>query len=123
MRCAQWAVRDCLPTAAYPVPQSVTEREQSCRSLIIEPEQIGRIGAARSYADRADGGARISQLWAPLGIFGRLAQAKVDPGCCQLPVVSVRCRRLEWGIWTSVRGGGSPGMLTWGRAGGSAPTS
>jgi hypothetical protein len=25
-----------------------------------------------------------------LGIFGRLAQAKVDPGCCQLPVVSVR---------------------------------
>jgi hypothetical protein len=40
MRCAQWAVRDCLPTAAYPVPQSVTEREQSCRSLIIEPEQI-----------------------------------------------------------------------------------
>ena len=29
-----------------------------------------------------------------LGIFGRLAQAKVDPGCCQLPVVSVRRRRL-----------------------------
>ena len=40
MRCAQWTVRDCLPTAAYPVPQSVTEREQSCPSLIIEPEQI-----------------------------------------------------------------------------------
>jgi hypothetical protein len=40
MRCAQRAVRDCLPTAAYPVPQSVTEHEQSCRSLIIELEQI-----------------------------------------------------------------------------------
>jgi hypothetical protein len=39
-----------------------------------------------------------------LGIFGRLAQAKVDPGCCQLPVVSVRCRRLEWGIWTQSAG-------------------
>jgi hypothetical protein len=53
-----------------------------------------------------------------VGIFGRLAQAKVDPGCCQLPVVSVRRRRLEWGIWTLVRGGGSPGMLTWGEPAG-----
>ena len=43
------------------------------------------------------------------GIFGRLAQAKVDPGCCQLPVVSVQCSRLEWGIWTSVRGVEAPG--------------
>ena len=31
--------------------------------------------------------------------------------------------RLEWGIWTLARGGGSPGMLTGGRAGGSAPVS
>ena len=36
---------------------------------------------------------------------GRFAQAKVDPGCRQLPVVLVRCRRLERGIWTSVRVG------------------
>jgi hypothetical protein len=39
------AVRDCLPTAAYPVPQSVTKREQSCLSLTIEPEQIAGSGA------------------------------------------------------------------------------
>jgi hypothetical protein len=50
-------------------------------------------------------------------------QAKVDPGCCQTPVVSVRRSRLEWEIWTLARGGGSPGMLTWGRANGSAPVS
>ena len=50
MRCAQRAVRDCLPTAAYPVPQSVTEREQSCRSLIIEPEQIADSGRASTSA-------------------------------------------------------------------------
>ena len=43
--------------------------------------------------------------------------------CCQLPVVSVRRSRLEWEIWTLVRGGGSPKMLTWGRANGSAPVS
>ena len=49
MRCAQWAVRDCLPTAAYPVPQSVTEREQSCRSLIIEPEQIAEYFACDGH--------------------------------------------------------------------------
>src|SRR6266536_1549887 len=44
-----------------------------------------------------------------LGLFGRLAQAKVDPGCCQLPVVSVRCRRLEWRIWTQSAGVEAPG--------------
>ncbi len=44
-----------------------------------------------------------------VGIFGRLAQAKVDPGCCQLPVVSVRRRRLEWGIWTQSAGVEAPG--------------
>src|SRR5690348_8693165 len=48
MRCAQWAVRDCLPTAAYPVPQSVTEREQSCRSLITDPEQIADSASSTS---------------------------------------------------------------------------
>lgn len=31
---------DCLPTAAYPVPQSVTERENSIWSLDTEPGQI-----------------------------------------------------------------------------------
>jgi len=40
--------------------------------------------------------------------------SKVDPSCCQFPVVSVRRSRWEWGIWTSVRGDGRPGMLTWG---------
>jgi hypothetical protein len=44
-----------------------------------------------------------------VGIFGRLAQAKVDPGCCQLLVVSVRRRRLEWGIWTQSAGVEAPG--------------
>ena len=44
-----------------------------------------------------------------LGIFERLARALVDPGCYQLPVVSVRRSRLEWGIWTIVRGVEAPG--------------
>ena len=51
------------------------------------------------------------------------ALAWAQDALCQLPVVSVRRSRLEWEIWTLVRGGGSPKMLTWGRANGSAPVS
>jgi hypothetical protein len=39
-----------------------------------------------------------------LGFFGRLAQAKVDPGCCRLPVVSVRHSRLGWDLDLSSQG-------------------
>src|SRR5690348_17551094 len=47
---------------------------------------------------------QIVKLWAIFAIFGRLAKAKVDAGCCQLPVVSVRCSRLGWGSGPLVRG-------------------
>jgi hypothetical protein len=77
---------------------------QNCEALAADPEDIG---AARSPTRRREelcpavqGLLANRPVMDVLGIFGRLAQGKVDPGCCQLPVVSVRRSRLEWGIWT-----------------------
>jgi hypothetical protein len=83
-----------------------------------------RTGSVRTSAAESGQALRVPKtLSVQVTQHVRLAEAKVDPGCCQLPVVSARRSRLEWGIWTLVRGGGSPGMLTWRRANGSAPVS
>src|SRR5712691_8998505 len=99
----------CCRTHAYAqvsMPTQVgwasTSRLRSAFLLMLS-SQIADSAPRRVVSGRA-GVAGNRPVMDVLGIFGRLAQAKVDPGCCQLPVVSVRCRRLEWGIWTQSAG-------------------
>jgi hypothetical protein len=76
-----------------------------------------RLGAARSCARPCRGCLQIVQLWTSLHL------RMIGPGEGRSGLLSTHGRfgavqPVGWGIWTLVRGGGSPGMLTWGKPAG-----